>query len=509
MHQELEREATLKAKVVKSSRRVRALVTISVAMFLFLGLSVAANFLVVYFVVDGQIKTSTTSTGVLSSKDSGEVVKTGQVGVQAGPLPTAQRRKLKTVGHRRLVQVATVASSQVQAIAQSNELNFMVSAQEPEPDPITAEVKTVHLQATSTSSSFNPALSVTNYDVSLGPPGTNLTLLVSCAPDAVDCSVLDADPTTAVRMRELTQNEKSSMRRRLSVRTASTKPTLGKPLDALSAAPPSLVPILGGMETHEGMEPHEPGCVLYHCFAREPDCEEPAPDSECLRWSADGTSCEAPLCRYMDDELLMLDQQMLTEGRRLSGAGATAVFSIIATQTFLLAGSRRSLRNWCSVVEQATMSLIFASAFGYTMTMDQALARATPENPKRNVNFDCDPEFNGEYTAQAHGYWTGSTAPEHFEHANGKWHMYYCNSDGDDATTRISYRRWVVSSAPPADGATTKDNSCKDTSTMRAYWWSDDATAFSNGVFTSTHDEQWMVRCASGWKTTKSTITKI
>ena len=76
---------------------------------------------------------------------------------------------------------------QVQAIAQSNELNFMVSAQEPEPDPITAEVKTVHLQATSTSSSFNPALGVTNYDVSLGPPGTNLTLLVSCAPGAVDC----------------------------------------------------------------------------------------------------------------------------------------------------------------------------------------------------------------------------------------------------------------------------------------------------------------------------------
>ena len=253
--------------------------------------------------------------------------------------------------------------------------------------------------------------------------------------------------------------------RRLSVRTASTKPTLGKPLDALSAAPPSLVPILGGMETHEGMEPHEPGCVLYHCFAREPDCEEPAPDSECLRWSADGTSCEAPLCRYMDDKLLMLDQQMLTEGRRLSGAGATAVFSIIATQTFLLAGSRRSLRNWCNVVEQAVMSVFFASLVGAPITFSQALAGTTPQNPKRNVDFDCGAEFNGDYTAEEYGDWDGEAKPEHFLHADGKWHMYYCNSDGQG--------RWVVSSAPPVNGATTKDNSCFSTTTMspmRAYW---------------------------------------
>ena len=248
------------------------------------------------------------------------------------------------------------------------------------------------------------------------------------------------------------------------MRTASTKPTLGKPLDALSAAPPSLVPILGGMETHEGMEPHEPGCVLYHCFAREPDCEEPAPDSECLRWSADGTSCEAPLCRYMDDKLLMLDQQMLTEGRRLSGAGATAVFSIIATQTFLLAGSRRSLRNWCNVVEQAVMSVFFASLVGAPITFSQALAGTTPQNPKRNVDFDCGAEFNGDYTAEEYGDWDGE-AKDHFLHADGKWHMYYCNSDGQG--------RWVISSAPPVDGATTKDNSCFSTTTMspmRAYW---------------------------------------
>ena len=136
-------------------------------------------------------------------------------------------------------------------------------------------------------------------------------------------------------MRELTAEEEGSMRRRLSrisgaaTDVASTKPRLGLSRGSVQSAP-TLVGrnVTKAFDDEEADE--EPGCVLYHCFAREPDCEEPAHDNMCTRWSANGTTCEAPLCRFMDDQLLGDVNVLASHAMTRIGVGAISSIPLAA-----------------------------------------------------------------------------------------------------------------------------------------------------------------------------------
>jgi len=141
------------------------------------------------------------------------------------------------------------------------------------------------------------------------------------------CSVLEADDSSAGRMRALTDDEEISMRRRLSrvPRSMSMKPLLGQQSD--SSTLPALPSISPDLDVDEE-EDEEPGCVLYHCFARERGCEEPADDSKCLRWSSDGAACETPLCRYKDDQLLMQDMQTMQDMQVLASQGQRMLHNV-------------------------------------------------------------------------------------------------------------------------------------------------------------------------------------
>ena len=144
-------------------------------------------------------------------------------------------------------------------------------------------------------------------------------------------------------MRELTAEEEGSMRRRLSrisgaaTDVASTKPRLGLRGSVQSA------PTLAGRNVTKAFDDEvadeEPGCVLYHCFAREPDCEEPAHDSMCIRWSSNGTTCEEPLCRFMDDQFLGDINAFASQAMTRIGIGAINSISLAG---FLLS---RRLQN--------------------------------------------------------------------------------------------------------------------------------------------------------------------
>ena len=81
---ELAKEAELASKTATANRKVKILSMIAIAMAAFLAVSVAANFAVMFYVVDGAVKTSANSSaGTLTVKGSNEAAVVGSMKIEA------------------------------------------------------------------------------------------------------------------------------------------------------------------------------------------------------------------------------------------------------------------------------------------------------------------------------------------------------------------------------------------------------------------------------------------
>ena len=333
-----------KERRAKKNYKKMACLLVAIVLFV-LGGNAGLTVAVVY--LTQQIDTNSES-GVASTP-SGKIVKTGQIGVVSGPLLPVHQRRLRNAGGRRLVEILQIDQPQVLAVAQSNENTFAIKL-ETDPDD-SGNVATLNLIGNVISQSKNSASNTMTYNVQVNQPASTsvFNILVRCVISGGDCSVLDNTPGASGRMRELTAEEEGSMRRRLSrisgaaTDVASTKPRLGLSRGSVQSAP-----TLVGRNVTKAFDDEadeELGCVLYHCFAREPDCEEPAHDNMCTRWSANGTTCEAPLCRFMDDQLLGDANVLASHAMTRIGVRASAgAISSIPLAAFLLA-HRRGLQR--------------------------------------------------------------------------------------------------------------------------------------------------------------------
>lgn len=49
-------------------------------------------------------------------------------------------------------------------------------------------------------------------------------------------------------------------------------------------------------------KPVHEGCVIFHCFRGDRNCDEPSAADACVRWADDNQTCAEPLCKYVAAE---------------------------------------------------------------------------------------------------------------------------------------------------------------------------------------------------------------
>jgi len=96
MEAEMEAAATLAKKAAAVKRKLKLFICALASLMFVLTLSLLGNFFIIFFVVDGQVKTTTTSNGLLEAKNSDMIVKTA-VATEDVPLVVAPVLDLDTL----------------------------------------------------------------------------------------------------------------------------------------------------------------------------------------------------------------------------------------------------------------------------------------------------------------------------------------------------------------------------------------------------------------------------
>lgn len=172
----------------------------------------------------------------------------------------ARARRLREFHGRTLVEVGTAEGSNCEAV--------LAAAQASGENKGNARVNTegggtTFAAGQITSTAVEGGVAVTTVTGEAGGAGGTF--------EVHDCgSVLAA--VERARMRQLSTTEARSSRRRLAV----------------------------GLD--DQLKPLEAGCLLYHCFEGDADCDNPSPRDACAEWEeGDGGACLEPLCAYVLD----------------------------------------------------------------------------------------------------------------------------------------------------------------------------------------------------------------
>lgn len=105
MEAEMEAAATLAKKAAAVKRKLKLFICALASLMFVLTLSLLGNFFIIFFVVDGQVKTTTTSNGLLEAKNSDMIVKTA-IATEDVPLIVAPVLDLDTLADVKMLKAS-------------------------------------------------------------------------------------------------------------------------------------------------------------------------------------------------------------------------------------------------------------------------------------------------------------------------------------------------------------------------------------------------------------------